>query len=154
MNQVGVKKSVLLTVIFSLLPGLSQIYLGDKKKGFFLLLIDAGIIFTLITSKSYLMRILMAGIFLVTFLPSAVESYQIAKYGERKIDTSSRWYVTILLLCTGFTALPLLWSSEKFSKKAKINWTVAVPILAFLFFSFLIKYWDMLENGVKKIING
>lgn len=146
------KRNVALVCVLSFVPGLSQIYLGEKKKGLMLLLIDAGIFFTLLSSKSYLMRLLMAGIFLVTFFPPAIESYQEAKYGEKKIDIRDRWYVTMMLLFTGFTALPLLWSSDRFSRRAKISWTVAVPVLAVLFFSFLIKYWNALESGLRKIL--
>jgi len=147
------KKKIIFALVFSLIPGLSQIYVGERKKGLMLLVIDAGIFITIIFSKSYLMRLLMSGIFIVTFLPAAIESYQIAKYGEKKLDTNSRWYVTILLLCTGFTALPLLWNSDKFTKKAKVAWTSAVPLLAFLFFGFLIKYWNLLEDSLKRTLN-
>lgn len=148
------RKSILLTFFLSFIPGLAQIYLGEKRKGFTLLIIDGGIFLTLILSKSYLIRLLMSGIYLAAFLPSAIESHQMAKGSKRKLDTNSRWYVTMLILFTGFSALPLLWNSARFSKRAKIAWTIAVPVLAFLFFGFLIKYWDRLEDVLRKTLNG
>jgi hypothetical protein len=141
-------------MFLSILPGLSLVYVGKFKQALPLFIIDAGIILTVIFSGSYIMKILMAGIYLVTFFPPALESYQLVKYGRNTINTEAQWYVIVLLLTTGFTALPLLWKSGNFSKKAKIAWTVAVPVLAVLFFALLAKYWDNLDDYLKDLLTG
>ncbi len=144
--------NVPLTLVLSLVPGLSQLYLGRPKKAAGLLIVTTGITLSLIFSDSYLMVLIMCNIYLFTSVPAGVESYQIARYGRNTIDTSSRWYVVILLLTTGFTALPLLWNSGNFSKKAKITWSIAVPVLAAVFFTVLIRYWNALEALLRECV--
>jgi hypothetical protein len=46
----------------------------------------------------------------------------------------SKAYIIVMLLTTGINALPLLWQSANFSRHAKMLWTIAVPLLAVLFF--------------------
>ncbi|MBD3263770.1 MAG: hypothetical protein GF375_01550 [Candidatus Omnitrophica bacterium] len=140
------KKAPLLTILLSALPGFSHIYLGRIKKGLSLLVIDTGMVLTLIFADSYIMTVIMVNIYFFTFLPACIETYQISKYGKGRTVTESRWYVVVLLLSTGFSALPLLWQSSLFSRKAKIGWTVAVPVLAVIFFTFLIRYWSVIET--------
>lgn len=95
----------------------------------------------------------MVLIYGVTFLPSCVESYQLARYGRNTVDTNARWYVTLLLLSTGFSALPLLWVSTQFSRTAKIIWTIAVPVLAIIFFSVLFRYWTFFEEYLQGLFH-
>ncbi len=139
-------KNPYLALAFSLIPGLSHLYIKRPKKAIGLLIIDAVIGLTFLFSDSYLMRLLMVNIYLITFFPACLEVYQLIRYGKSKISTDAKWYVVVLLLTTGFGALGLLWQSKRFSKTAKTAWSVAVPLLAILFFSSLIKYWDMLER--------
>ena len=141
-----------LTLLLSPIPGLSHLYLGDKKKAVSLLIIDTGILLTLIFSKSLLMKVLMLGIYTITFLPACIETYQIAKYGKRLLNTNSQWYVILLLLTTGFSALPLLWQSDSFSKTGKIAWTIAVPTLAALFLFFLASQWNDIEQRLQNLL--
>jgi lysylphosphatidylglycerol synthetase-like protein (DUF2156 family) len=145
-------KNIYLTLGLSVLPGLSHIYLGEYHKVPGLFFIDAGIALTLLFSSSYVMSLLMVMIYFVTAVPASVESYQLARYGENTIDTGAKWYVTILLLTTGFAALPLLWKSDRFSKRAKAAWTIAVPLLAAAFFTILIRYWSYFESQLEKIL--
>ncbi len=139
-------------MLLSIIPGMSQLYLGLTRKAFSLFIIDVMIASAFIFSDSYVFRFLSGGIYLITFFPASIESYQLAKYGENRIDTDARWYIAVLLLTTGFSALPLLWQSQSFSKGEKLAWTVAVPALAVLFFTVLIKYWDYLEDYLRSLI--
>jgi len=140
------KKNPLVAAILFPIPGLSHLYLGKKRKAILLFIIDIGIALALIFSDSYIVRILMLMIYAVTALPAALEAYQLSEHKKKTIDTDSRWYVTILLLTTGFSALPLLWNSPNFSKRAKIIWTAAVPVLAIIFFSLIVMHWETLEK--------
>lgn len=136
-----------LAAVLSVIPGLGHFVLKRYKKALSLFCIDAGIAAGIIFPQAYVMKFIAAGIYFVTFLPNAAEAYQIARYGHNTISTDARWYVVLLLLTTGFAALPLLWSSKSFSKRAKAAWTVAVPVLAIAFFSSIAVYWDEI-NGV------
>lgn len=140
------KKNAKLALILSIVPGLPHLYLRRIKKAVSLLVIDAGLILALFLSDSYLIKIIIANIYLFTFLPALLESYSIARDKKSRINTDSKWYVVILLLTTGFNALPLLWQNRAFSKKFKIIWTIIVPLLALLFAIGLFMYWNTLES--------
>ncbi|MEW5894202.1 MAG: hypothetical protein AB1650_00345 [Candidatus Omnitrophota bacterium] len=148
------KKNILIVLFLSFIPGLPQFYLGLSKKAASLFIIDAALFLSFFLTHSYVSRLLAVVIYLITFFPAAIESHQIARYGENRIDTSAKWYVIALLLTTGFSALPLLWQSEHFSRQAKMIWTAAVPILAAIFFTGLIKYWSHIERIIQSALTG
>ncbi|MCF7916731.1 MAG: hypothetical protein K9L61_03045 [Candidatus Omnitrophica bacterium] len=145
-------KKPTVAAVLSLMPGLSHLYLGQIKKALVLFVIDLGLGLILVFSQSYLMKLIMINIYLFTFIPACIETYSYSKGNKSRISTDSRWYVTILLITTGFNALPLLWQSNKLTKRYKIIWTVLVPILAAAFVFILIRYWDNLEAFLKSII--
>ena len=146
------KKRVVFVMLLAFIPGAGELYLGRVKKALFLLIIFTGIFLTFMFSGSYLVKVLMSGIYLVTAIPAGLESYQLARYGRHTIDTSARWYVVVLLLTTGFSALPLLWGSGRFSKRGKILWTIAVSVLAVLFFTLLARYWAASDAWLKELL--
>ena len=139
-------------LLLSLVPGLSHLYLNRYKKAAGLLLISAGIGVTLLTSGSLVMKFLVAIIYVATAIPAALETYQMARMHKYTAYTSHRWYIVLMLLSTGFSALPLLWQSHVFSKPAKISWTIAVPILAVLFFTVLARYWDRIDSFLERLV--
>lgn len=149
MNKI---KKPAVAVILSLIPGLSHLYLGQVRKGLVLFVIDIGLGLTLIFSQSYLMKLIMINIYLFTFIPACFETYSYAKGKKSRISTDSRWYVTVLLITTGFNALPLLWQSSRLTKRFKIIWTILVPVLATTFVFILVKYWDNIEAFLRDII--
>lgn len=146
------KKKTWLVILLSLIPGLSLVYLGRFKKTLMIFIVDIGIVSGFVLSDSYLFKLILINIYFFTFLAPFLESYQLVRYGRNTIDSESRWYVTILLLTTGFNALPLLWNSDRFSRKAKIAWTIAVPLLFLLFLSVLVKYWDRAESLLRSLL--
>ncbi|MCA9396693.1 MAG: hypothetical protein KC649_05940 [Candidatus Omnitrophica bacterium] len=146
------EKNKMIAMVFSLVPGAAQIYLGRPKKGVGLLFIFAGICWVWIFSDSYLARLI--SIFLygsVTIVPM-IETYQILRYGKNTLDSDAAWYVVFLLISNGFAALPMLWQSRRFSRASKTAWTVAVPVLAFLYIAFLIRYWPDLERFLRAAV--
>ncbi len=149
-----IKKNSTLTLVLSIIPGLAHLYLGKRGKALGLLVIDAGIFLTLIFSETLLMKVLMAGIYLVTFLPACLETYRMAQNRESWIKTDSKWYTSVLLLTTGFNALPLLWQSKAFSKRYKILWTLAVVVLAAGFFTVLTVFWNSIEDFLSIFFKG
>jgi hypothetical protein len=53
-------------------------------------------------------------------LLTCLEAYSYAKGKKSRISTDSKWYVTVLLITTGFNALPLLWQNRRVMKRFKI----------------------------------
>ncbi|MBD3245961.1 MAG: hypothetical protein GF333_03025 [Candidatus Omnitrophica bacterium] len=150
-SEVSHKKNHYIVLLLAVVPGCAHLYLGRIRKALGLWVIDTGIILTVIFSDSYLMKLIMVNIYLFTFLPAGLETYSLARGKRSVVDTDSRWYTVTLLLTTGFSALPLLWQNRKFSRRAKILWTIAVPLLAGLFFFFLVTYWEMIEQFLRRI---
>ncbi|MCF7895924.1 MAG: hypothetical protein K9L72_02870 [Candidatus Omnitrophica bacterium] len=116
-----------------------------------LFVIDIGLGLGLIFSQSYLMRLILINIYLFTFVPTCLEAYSYAKGKKSRISTDSKWYVTVLLITTGFNALPLLWQNRRVTKRFKIIWTILVPVLAAVFIFILARYWDNLEAFLQNI---
>lgn len=146
------RKNTVLTLLLSVIPGLAQLYLGKWKKAVSLLIIAAGAGLAFALSPYYIVRALMVLVYTVTVIPASIEAYQLAKYGHNTIDTGARWYVILLLFCTGFTAVPLLWRSREFSRNAKFIWTAAVTVLAILFFTVLGTFWSELESFLERLV--
>ena len=113
-------------------PGLGQLYLGERAKGWTLLSMIGGIVVSLIATHTATAWVLMGGIYLAVMIPAAVDAFQIASGRPRAFKGDSKPYVIVMLLMVGPFAIPLLWQSGRFSKTAKIVWTLAVILIALL----------------------
>ena len=126
-------KKPFLAFFYSLaVPGLGQLYLGERAKGWTLLSMTVGVVVSLIVSHTAIAWILMGGIYLAVMIPAAAEAYQVT-LREKKAKTwmgDSIAYVIVMLLMVGPFAIPLLWQSGRFSKTAKIVWTLVVILIA------------------------
>ncbi len=147
------KRSLVLFFLLSILPGAAHLRLGDVKKGLALLCISVAAVLTALLTGSYLIRSLMGLIYFAAGVPAALQVCQIIA-GRQTIDWNARWYIVLMLLMTGFSALPLLWQSELFSNRAKIAWSIAVPLLAVAFFGMLGKYNRELEAYLRRLFSG
>jgi hypothetical protein len=145
-------KRLWIVICLAFVPGLSLLYLGRWKKSIALFLIDAGVISILVFSNSYLMRLLAVNIYVFASIAPFIESYQLARYGKNTVDSGARWYVIILMLTTGFNALPLLWQSPNFSRISKIGWTITVTVLAAVFVALLVNYGTRVEDMLKSFL--
>lgn len=130
------RRRAVTAAVLSLVPGAGHLYLGQKKKGLVLLCVDMGIILILFSTQIFL-RLGGLVAYVVTMLPAVVECYRLAEHDRFEAVSEARWYVITMLLITGFSALPLLWQNARFSKNAKIAWTIAVPLLAAAYFAAL-----------------
>jgi len=113
-----------------IVPGLGQLYLGDRAKGWTLLCMDAGVIVSLIVSHTVVTCFLMGGIYLAIMIPAALDAFQTALGRPRTFTGDTVPYVIVMLLMVGPFAIPLLWQSTKFSRAAKIIGTVVVILIA------------------------
>lgn len=93
---------------------------------------DAGVALSLIFSHTGIAFFLVGGIYLAIMVPAAVDAFQTASGRPRMFKGDAVPYVILMLLMVGPFAIPLLWQSVKFSKFAKIFWTAAVVLIAFL----------------------
>lgn len=141
-----------LAILFSFLPGAGHFYTGRTAKGFAFSVVSLGLLLTVIFSKFYGFILLTALLYVITVISGAVENYAFAKGRESHLSESTV-YVVFLLLTTGFSALPLLWQSPCFSRKAKIAWTIAVPVLAVGFFTFLFFYGTEIERLLQDLFS-
>ena len=123
----------------SLVPGVGHLALGKRKKAVALFVIDLGMVVSLFFLKSTAGHLLVSFGYLMVMVPAVIETYALAHGGVSRFS-ESKPYVVALLLMTGLSALPLLWQSPAFSKKIKITWSVVVPVLAILHFTFLSVY--------------
>ena len=126
-------KNPYLALLYSLLlPGSGQLYLGERVKGWTLLCMSAGVVVSLILSHTWIAWLLMGGIYLTVMIPAALDAFQTASGRPRTFTTDTVPYVITMLFMVGPFATPLLWQSVKFSKRAKILWTVVVILIALL----------------------
>lgn len=134
-----------------IVPGLGQLYLGERAKGWTLLCMGAGVVVSLIVSHSGIACFLMGGIYLAVMIPAALDAFQTASGRSRTFSGEAIPYVIMMLLMVGPFAIPLLWQSTKFSKMAKILWTVAVILIALLAIATLALSASFLDQFVVQI---
>lgn len=120
----------------SLVPGLGHLAMGKRGRALALFVVDFGILVSLYFLRSTLGRFLTFFSYLIAMIPAAVDTFALA-HGKANRFCESKFYIVVMLLKEGFWALPLLWESPLFSKRNKITWSIAVPALALLYFSFL-----------------
>lgn len=112
-------------------PGLGQWVRGDRAKGFALLCITGLLWVVLARTPSVPKRALYGFVYLCVLIPSVQDAAR-PPGDARPTGLDRPWYVIWMLLTIGPFALPLLWQSPAFSRRAKILWTLAVIIAALL----------------------
>jgi TM2 domain-containing membrane protein YozV len=150
-------RSPLLAAILSLLvPGLGQLYNGERAKGVAILCIDAGIGVGIGLSsvgpegfRSWLSVALLTLVYLGVWIPAGIDAYQYASGRKTSLlSGDNTWYIIFMLLMIGPAAIPLLWQSRRFSRVAKIVWTVIVILIALLGIFFVVVIGPTLERGL------
>jgi len=137
-----------------IVPGLGQCFLGDRAKGAVILCIDAGILLGIAIAsigpeafRSWLTVVMLGVAYVFVWIPAVVDAYQRAKGLSKPLLSGERlWYVVFMLLTVGPAAIPLLWQSPRFSRSAKIGWTIAVILIALSLVVFTLVVGPMLER--------
>jgi len=142
----------LLAASLSLVPGAGHWVVGKRGKAVGFFAIDVGIICTILFLRSPLALLLACFVYFMVMVPAVIETYTLARGGVSQFS-ESRPYIVLLLLTTGFSALPLLWRSHAFSRQIKIAWSIAVSALAILWFCFLGAYGIRIFHYVKSWLN-
>ena len=134
------RSPALAAVLSLLLPGLGQLYTGERAKGIAVLCISLGTWLGVAlsalgpsTMRSPLTVLMLAIVYLFIWIPSVIDAYRDASgRPSRLLSGGSAWYVIVMLLVVGPMAIPLLWQSRAFSRGSKIGWTVFVIAVALL----------------------
>lgn len=126
------KDSRLALFYSAVLPGLGQLYVGERAKGLTLLCMVAGVAVSLIISHTAVACVLMGGIYFAVMIPAAWDAFRAASGRPQIFTADAIPYVIMMLLLVGPFAIPLLWQSRKFSTPVKIVWTVVVLLIALL----------------------
>ena len=130
------------------LPGLGQYLKGQRTQGIIMLCMTCGILGTIALAvagpaalQSSITVWIMSLIYLFVWFPAVIDAA--GKPGSAASQTLSgdrAWYVVMMLLTVGPMALPLLWTSPRFSRRAKRAWTTFV-IIVFISAMYLTLVW-------------
>jgi hypothetical protein len=109
-----------------LVPGSGQIVNQETKKGLVIFVSCLGL--GLLTYwLSGLNKVSIALALVLLWSSAIVDAYQVAKASGQPSDFYYRQpYVIVMLLLVGPLALPLLWKSPNFSRRARWTWTVII----------------------------
>lgn len=120
-------------LLYSLLfPGLGQVYLGERAKGWTLVCMGVGAVVSIVMSPGLIARLLLGGIYLAVMVPAALDAFRTACGKPRTFPGESVPYVITMLIVIGPFAVPLLWQSGRFSRTVKVLWTIVVVLIAFV----------------------
>jgi len=157
-NEDAMHRSPFLAALLSLaVPGAGQLYNGERTKGLAILCIDAGIAIGVACAligptafRSTLTALALAGVYCFIWIPAVIDAYQqAAGIGRPLLSGESRWYVLFMLASVGPGAIPLLWQSPRFSRKAKVALTIIVILLALSLILLTVVVGPMLEKILK-----
>ena len=132
------RSPLLAGLLSALVPGLGQLYNKAWAKGIAVLCITAGLGVGLLMatagpqrSRSWLTTVMLGVVYLFVWLPAVIDAAQhAAGKAQPLLSGGKAWYVVLMLLSVGPMALPLLWQSPRFSRAAKIVWTLIVILAA------------------------
>jgi TM2 domain-containing membrane protein YozV len=121
-----------------LLPGIGQLYNGERVKGWAILCMSAGTLGGMALAwggpaalRSPVSVAFLGLIYVAVWLPAVIDAFQCAAGRRQTLLSGERaWYVIGMLLTVGPMALPFLWQSPRFSRRAKTGWTIAVILFA------------------------
>ena len=140
--------SPILAASLSVVPGAGHWVVGRKGKAVAFFAVDLGIVCAVLFLRSPIAILLACVTYFMIMVPAVIETWTIARGGISQFS-ESRPYIVLLLLTTGFSALPLLWQSHAFSRQIKIAWSIAVSALTILWFGFLGAYGIRIFHYVK-----
>ncbi|MFQ5739860.1 MAG: hypothetical protein ACE5JX_12695 [Acidobacteriota bacterium] len=150
----------LATFLSALLPGLGQLYKGDRAKGAATLLTSVGILaailgasFGPVAVRSRMSTLLFEVAYLFVWIPAVLDAYDTGDAtGRSLLAGESRWYVVLMLVTVGPMALPLLWHSRRFSRASKVIWSAVVVVAVLLGVLFVMLAGPILEEFLRQLL--
>lgn len=140
----------------ALLPGLGQLYAGERATGIAALCASAGILGGIALAvagppalRSWTTVVLLAFVYPFLWLPAVRDAHRRARGAPSPLLAGEQvWYVVFMLATVGPLALPLLWYSPRFSRRLKLWLTAAVVALALVAVAFTVWVGPWLEAWV------
>jgi hypothetical protein len=136
-----------------LIPGLGQLYNGERSQGWATLLMSAGLVSGIlwatvgpVGSRSWASAIMLGLVYIFILVPAVFSAYAQSGAGRSLLSGDKVWYVIVMLVTVGPLGLPLLWQSSRFSLTAKVVWTVVVTLVALVAILFVIVAGHLVEQ--------
>ena len=138
----------------AVMPGLGQLYNREDGKAAAILCstfgIWAGLVWTTVGPEAYrswlsAIALLLAYPFLL--LPTVLDAHRRARgIPELSPSHAVRWRVVVMLLASGPLAIPQLWQSQGFSRRAKILWTLSIALVSLILILMMVAIGPGLEH--------
>ena len=151
----------LAAALSAFLPGLGQLYLGERAKGLAVLAAALGVLAGVVLAlggpaalRSWATVAMLAVVYPFLWLPAVRDAYRAAR-GEPSplLAGEQAWYVIFMLATVGPMALPLLWQSPRFSTRAKRWWTAAVVAVALAGVAFAVWLGPIVQRYLTEILD-
>lgn len=144
-------------VLSFVVPGLGQLLNGERAKGVAILCITAGMWAGLLmatigpsAARSVLTICLLGFAYIFVWIPAIMDAYQRASGMRTSLFSGEKvWYVIFMLLMVGPMGLPLLWQSPRFSRRAKLIWTIAIILIALVGILMLVVLGPLVERFLR-----
>jgi TM2 domain-containing membrane protein YozV len=144
----------------ALLPGLGQLYLGERATGVAVLAAAVGVLVGIALAiagpaplRSWATVAMLAVVYPFLWLPAVRDAYRRARGQPSPLLAGEQlWYVVLMLATVGPLALPLLWRSPRFSLRAKYLWTTAVVLVALAGIAFTVWLGPLLQRHLTEVL--
>jgi hypothetical protein len=142
----------------AVMPGLGQLYNREDAKAAAILFstfgIWAGLVWTTAgpaASRSWLSAAALLLAYFFLLLPAVLDAHRCASgIPESSSSRASRWHVVIMLLAIGPLAIPQLWQSQGFSRRAKILWTCMISVVSLIVILLMVAIGPGLEQWIER----
>lgn len=155
--QVSTHRPLFAAGLSAVMPGLGQLYNREDAKAAAILCstfgIWAGVLWTTIgpdVSRSWLSAVALLLAYPFLLLPAVLDAHRRSR-GMPKLSSSRAvsWHVVIMLLVIGPLAIPQLWQSQGFSRRAKILWTLFVALVSLTMILMMVAIGPGLEHWLE-----
>jgi drug/metabolite transporter (DMT)-like permease len=144
----------------ALVPGLGQLYLGERPTGFAVLAAAVGILGGVLVAmtgpaplRSWTTVALLVFVYPFLWVPAVRDAWRRGRGGPSPLLAGEQaWYVLFMLATVGPMALPLLWRSPRFSVRARRWWTAAVVAVALLGVAFTLWVGPIVERKLRELL--
>ena len=142
----------------AVMPGLGQLYNREDGKAAGILFstfgIWAGLVWTTTGPeawRSWLSAVVLLLVYPFLLLPAVLDAHRRASgIAEVSSAGASRWHVAIMLLVIGPLAIPQLWQSQGFSRRAKILWTLSIALVSLILILTMVAIGPGLEHWLEE----
>jgi TM2 domain-containing membrane protein YozV len=146
-------------LLSALLPGLGQLYLGRRAQGVAVVTAAVGVLGGVALAlwgpaafRSWASAVLLAGVYPFLWLPAMREAGRAARGEPSPLLAGDRvWYVLFLLVSVGPMAVPLLWQSPRFSRRAKGWLTAGVIVVSLAGVAFVLWAGPIIERRTTEV---